>query len=860
MRHGIAAIACWLIFSLLGVAASAAPEDPKGLIVTLSVGADIRLASIATVDRVAPSRTPFGASWSVSAVDREGVESWRREFPAPIAFHTTPGTAVEITIAVPIPADESRLVVRDVDGVEKWALDVDAALMSSATARGRELHDEVALAKADTLALHAKARPTQPDSPTLKPLAPTPTRGTIASDPNDRPYVITGMSGKGALALHRVTGTSLNNNAEIRVFDAVTGLFVVSVQTDWRSASFSFLLPTGRYTFEADSNRLRVQNLLFYRAPYVSAPILVDQDLTVPMLLTNEESGTIEIAAIMPCSIVNQSDLYRPPFIDFAEATITLADGTRISRYVVETFGQMTRSDPQPVNGGCEVTYFMNMSPGSYDISLGMPGWENVEWKAVELSNGTIKRLSHHFREWDRKLVWKGRFEDRLISSKPFYTSINIIAPNLKNFYYGSYDPTDRGNFEIAYRREWMIELVFSPANGGLYARQRFQFDGRDHPSVLLLDRIIDGNSIDDGLLRIHGNGDREHRYNILFLAEGYTSETEPFDDRNRNRLWDGYSWIDENADGIVNDHYAQIGYPTYSPALNTDNPFYANEAFDDINGDGYHNAGEASEFHDNARDFMLSLLGSDFWYEHEDAFNAYVLFEPSAQAGFDITLPDGRQSVVRDTRYDANLRLPRRTMELNRTLATQRALTALPDVDLVVVLVNQTTNPYARGNMARTQPGVMVWPSGLHRRWMNDMGPSHEMGHFVAALCDEYSEYEGVHPLHGAPTTECPNVGFKPDPSEVPWRGWLAPDSPRPNRSLDGMLGVFEGAHYYSGGAYRPSFESTMRNLHPFFHAPSRAALEEALHLRTGTRHSVDDGERCQRTPINAVHARHGC
>src|SRR5690606_11602869 len=112
--------------------------------------------------------------------------------------------------------------------------------------------------------------------------------------------------------------------------------------------------------------------------------------------------------------------------------------------------------------------------------------------------------------------------------------------------------------------------------------------------------------------------------------------------------------------------------------------------------------------------------------------------------------------------------------------------------------------------------------------------------------------------PLHGNPSTGCLNTSYLSDAEEVPWSSWIRPGATSPTRNLDGSLGIYEGAEYYTGGAYRPSYNSTMRFGSPLFNAPSRAALEMAVHTRTGAwQDKADNWGRCARLPPMAIRRR---
>ncbi len=853
MHRRIAAGACWLLLLFFSSSATAEP----GVILGFSIGEEVRLVSTASVARVAPARPVGAGAWRIVAHDALGRERWSRSFPAPRMFHGS-ADAIDIALAVPAIRESERLSITDEHGSERWSTTIDASLLSEAAERGRRLAGEVDEARKRTAASRhdVPRHDARADAPAI----------AMPGAPDARPdagrRVAAGSlpwSGKGALALHLVRGTSFDN-AQIRVFDASSGDFIVSMRLRWWDGGFEFLLPAGVYTFEADENRILTESSFFHRSPYRSDPIRVDRELQLPMLVQHDDTGSLDLAAVLPCTIANEQPVFQPSTIHFVEISASLPDGTRVERSASDGDGYIVVGAPRDVgDGACEVVYNLRLSSGVYDITMGMPGWEDIHWAGVAIQSGGHQRREHRFAADARDLVWSARIVQADGRPADFFTRVRAITPNRQALQYAIYLPEDQGNFVLPYRRGWRFD--FTPiALQGAHAGRRYVLDGRPLPNTVQLEQIATQSVDEDGLLRIHGNGDRSRRYNLLFLAEGYTDLAESFEDRNLNGQWDGFAWIDQNGDGQFNDHYQPYGQPDYA-WLQADDPMAGNEPFDDINGDGFLNRDEPAQFESNARDFMRALLGSDFWDEHRDAFNAYALFESSPQAGFDIVLEDGRVAIERDTRYHSNMSLPRRLMNFDRTAAMQRALVALPEVDMVVVLVHQPVISQARGNVSLSQPGVMIWPSGLGQRWNDDLGPSHEMGHYVAGLCDEYEEFDGVHPAHRGTSPACANVSYSPDPATVPWKAWITtPATTTPSRSLDGSIGIYEGADYYSGGAYRPSFQSTMRDRSPLFNAPSRAALEEALHRRTGRPHEVDSEGRCQRTPINAVHARHGC
>ena len=105
-------------------------------------------------------------------------------------------------------------------------------------------------------------------------------------------------------------------------------------------------------------------------------------------------------------------------------------------------------------------------------------------------------------------------------------------------------------------------------------------------------------------------------------------------------------------------------------------------------------------------------------------------------------------------------------------------------------------------------------------------------MGHTAFGLADEYSYYAGGnetgHDQHPAVEPDEPNVTTNTDRNTLKWRSAVSsataiptmrnptcsqPDS-RSSPVPPDTVGLFEGAHYYHCGAFRPQYDCRMRNL----------------------------------------------
>ncbi|MEO5626380.1 MAG: M64 family metallopeptidase [Dokdonella sp.] len=612
----------------------------------------------------------------------------------------------------------------------------------------------------------------------------------------------------------------------VRAFNAADGSFVVSTEQDWATQRFQLPLAAGTYILEYDDNLENIDSPFFYQKPTRSLPIRVDADMQLPAATRDHAAGEFSLLARVPCALVAANNYLQ----GWIEVWAKSADGAHIERQA-----KLDSVSTQGLDGLCEARYVIQLSPGSYTVAASPLGWEPRRFEDVQVIVGERVERAETFAAADRTLVWRGVVVDA--SHQPVGNAFTLADDRIQGAAWAPW-PDAMGRFEIPYRKNWVVdfEQPWWTATES-FVRHVVAMDEIPLPSTVVIDDLELESVMDGGLMRLYGNGDREKRFNILFIAEGYTDVAEPFTDANGNGTWDGFVWDDLDKDGVYSSADRLQRYGDYSsmpdPELGSV-PTARNEPFTDLNADGVPSLDDPALFLIKARDFMRSFLGSDFWSEHRDAFNAYAMFEPSAQAGYSIYSATGEPLVSRSTRYGASLDQSRNLVSVDRPAAMEKALAVLPEVDLVVVLVNEPVWNGARGNVTVSQPGSMVYMGAGYDRVLRDMTPSHEMGHFIGSLCDEYSEFNGVNPSNGSTSIWCPNASYSANPADVPWAAWLSTVGPAiPSRNLDESIGVYEGADYYPGGAYRPSYRSTMRDLSPLFNEPSRAALLKAVRTR---------------------------
>jgi IgA peptidase M64 len=165
-----------------------------------------------------------------------------------------------------------------------------------------------------------------------------------------------------------------------------------------------------------------------------------------------------------------------------------------------------------------------------------------------------------------------------------------------------------------------------------------------------------------------------------------------------------------------------------------------------------------------------------------------------------------------------------RRLLVVNDKTALATAAAQVPAFHLAIVLVNSTIYGGSGGSVA-----VLSLAPGAAEIAL------HETGHTAFGLADEYQYYAGcgvdapgTHDRHPAGEPSQPNVTLDADRATIKWHGLVLGTTPmptmsnpncgqcddRPSPAAPGIVGAFEGAHYYHCGAFRPSFDCRMRAL----------------------------------------------
>jgi MYXO-CTERM domain-containing protein len=227
----------------------------------------------------------------------------------------------------------------------------------------------------------------------------------------------------------------------------------------------------------------------------------------------------------------------------------------------------------------------------------------------------------------------------------------------------------------------------------------------------------------------------------------------------------------------------------------------------------------EATVFREHVDSLLDGLLAVEPWASYRGAFNLYRIVTESAESGADHPSLGYYVDTYLGATYDY-LGIER-LLVVNEALAASVAADLLPEVDFVVVLVNDTLYGGSGGSVA-TVSATDVAVEIL----------THELGHTFAGLADEYTDAYPGYP----PGDDEPNVDFDFAFDQLKWNAWVEPSTPLPTLMSDAVtdylpLGAYEGARFLETGIYRPAPGCMMRSVEYDDCAVSAEALVLAIY-----------------------------
>src|SRR5262245_8543821 len=231
----------------------------------------------------------------------------------------------------------------------------------------------------------------------------------------------------------------------------------------------------------------------------------------------------------------------------------------------------------------------------------------------------------------------------------------------------------------------------------------------------------------------------------------------------------------------------------------------------------------QQNDFNNACTAFVNAFTGTPPFDELSPAINVFRVNVSSTDSGADDPAAAGGTGATVRTYFDATFggNNIRRLLVCNTTTALQVAAAQIPEFTVALVVVNSTIYGGSGGGV-----GTYSLASGATEIAI------HEMGHTAFGLADEYPYYAGGnetgHDHHPAGEPSEPNVTTNSDRNTLKWR-WAVSSATaiptmsnpncsqvdnRPSPAPAGTVGLFEGAHYYHCGAFRPEYDCKMRAL----------------------------------------------
>ena len=233
--------------------------------------------------------------------------------------------------------------------------------------------------------------------------------------------------------------------------------------------------------------------------------------------------------------------------------------------------------------------------------------------------------------------------------------------------------------------------------------------------------------------------------------------------------------------------------------------------------------AAQQNDFNAACTAFVAAFRAAPPYDELSPAINVFRVGVSSTDSGADDPASAGGTGATARTYFDATFggNGIRRLLVCNTSTALTVAAARVPEFTVVLVVVNSTVYGGSGGSI-----GTYSLAGGATEIAI------HEMGHTAYGLADEYPYYAGGaetgHDHHPAVEPAEPNVTINTDRTTLKWRWAVAastaiptmsnPDcgtvDTRPSPVPTGTVGLFEGAHYYHCGGFRPEYDCKMRNL----------------------------------------------
>jgi hypothetical protein len=564
---------------------------------------------------------------------------------------------------------------------------------------------------------------------------------------------------------------TLQQGVRVRAYQE--GNLVTAALTDANGA-YSFTLASGAYDFDvvpAPGSTL---------APKTASIVTVSEPCTMNYVLS-------------PAAGILTVHLFFPDVETY----------TRFSDRVLNRFelyqGSTTvyASSASPDDGGLDPArgkYFRNcllyVNPGRYTLTAFLNGCNPITLPDLHVAGQTTVSL-----DVPEPFRWNGvlRRADGTPLPNMSIVSYNDIAKD------GEWTTTDAsGRFSTLLTPNGFAKFFADGNSSNILHTERFGDVTASRNADCVLDALRVLPDTGGTLVQLYGTSDKQSRWNIVMIGDGYTDIIETYTDLNGNGQWDGVIYYDLNQNGVWDAAEPYQCYGNAPPPTAGQDPTLSSEPFPDLNGDGVPNIHDQEVFDRNTIDTIRSLFGQDEWWRYRNAFNIYRIRVISRQAGLDIMDQSGNTIISRDTAFDAYASNPamRYPLWIDPMLAAQYIQQYVPECDTRIVLLNQPIQ------MGRPN-AFIITHGGEYPALCNAYEIAHEMAHNLALVGDEYADlpgtYVGMEPSY-------PNVTTFRSWDRIPWRHLITPQKEIPSMPGSAGVGLYQGGGYYAGGYYRPT------------------------------------------------------
>lgn len=243
--------------------------------------------------------------------------------------------------------------------------------------------------------------------------------------------------------------------------------------------------------------------------------------------------------------------------------------------------------------------------------------------------------------------------------------------------------------------------------------------------------------------------------------------------------------------------------------------------------GDGY-TAEEMGRYKQDVAAAVETLFSTSPYREYRSYVNIHRIDVVSAESGYS-TLNEEQK----DTAFGCTYGYSFRYLRGDKSLIERTAAVHARDVDVICCLVNTFQGGTSFGKVCYAGSSGLLY---------GDDVVTHELGHSIAGLADEYVTEDIEVPgfltrtgeVLGRPILrlmgwDFPNATAATGRGSIPWSHWIKESTPLPTPSDVDECGIHEGALYLPKNMYRPRSSCLMRHSDTFCE-PCREAMVLAL------------------------------